>query len=322
MTPVVMASAAIALMLVVAGTGVTLLLVAARRRQAVLERRIERIVAILPGHAAKREGPSADSVIRRSRGDRFRLWGRVEARYPLIHLPTALPTAAGCGLAGGAAVVAVAWFLQVPFGWWTPALFAASGAAAAWLSLAWLQKRATAAFIAKFPELVDQIVRLSATGVPVLEAIAAVTERAPHPLRRILSMFTDYLAAGLDPDEAASAVSRRFRIPELIMFLAVVHLQRRSGGGVSAAFGNLSKTLRDRQQAGLKAKASTAQTRFTLLILAVLPFVLLGVQSYTSPDSVEMLFNTDTGTQLLRWGFALIAGGLYIARTIAANAVR
>jgi len=322
MTSVVMASAAIALMLALAGTGVTVMLVAGRRRQAVLDRRIERIVAVLPGHAAKREGSSEESVILQTRRDRFRLWAGIEARYPLIHVPTALPTAAGLGLTGGGAVVAAAWFLQVPFGWWTPVLFAASVAAVAWMSLSWLQKRTLGAFVAKFPELVDQIVRLSATGVPVIEATASVTEHAPHPVKPVLVMFTDYLAAGLDPEEAAGTVSRRFRIPELIMFLAVVRLQRRSGGGVSAAFSNLSKTLRDRRQAGLKAKASTAQTRFTLLILAVLPIALLGVQSFTSPDSVDMLFNTDTGTQLLRWGFALIAGGLYIARMIASNAVR
>ena len=322
MTPVVMASAAIALMLAVAGTGVTLLLVAARRQQAVLERRIERIVAVLPGHAATGDTPSEESVILRSRRGRFRLWGWIEAHYPLLHVPTALPTAAGLGLAGGGAVVATAWFLQAPFGWWTPALFGMSAVVATGLSLSALQKRALGAFVAKFPELVDQIVRLSATGVPVIEAVASVTEHAPHPVKPVLAMFTDYLAAGLDPEEAASTVSRRFRIPELIMFLAVVRLQRRSGGGVSAAFSNLSKTLRDRRQAGLKAKASTSQTRFTLLILAVLPFVLLGVQSQTSPGSIDLLFNTDTGTLLLRWGFALIAGGIYIARTIASNAVR
>ena len=322
MTPVVMGAAAIALMLIVAGTGATLLLVAARRRQTVLERRIERVVAVLPGHAAAREGPAEESVIRLSPRGRFRIWTWIAARYPLLHVPTALPTAAGLGLAGGGAVVAAAWILQVPFGWWTPVLFGASAAAAAWLSLSALQKRAMTAFVAKFPEVVDQIVRLSATGVPVIEAVPSVTEHAPHPVKPVLTMLADYLAAGLDPEEAASMVSRRFRVPDLIMFLAVVRLQRRSGGAVSAAFSNLSKTLRDRRQAGLKAKSSTAQTRFTLLILAVLPFVLVGIQSQTSPETVDMLFNTDTGTQLLRWGFALIAGGLYIARTIASNAVR
>lgn len=322
MTPVVMASAAIAVMLVLAGTGGTLLLVGGRRRQAALDGRIERIVAVLPEHAARREGPRDEDVILRSRRARVRLWAWLEATYPLLSGPADLPKAVGLGLLGGGAVVGAAWFLQVPFGWWTPALFGAASAAAAWMALAWLQQRAMVAFIAKFPELVDQIVRLSATGVPVVEAVASVTEHAPHPVKPVLTLFTDHVTAGVDVEEAAMTVSRRYRIAELIMFLAVVRLQRRSGGGVSAAFTNLSNTLRDRRQAGLKAKASTAQTRFTLLILAVLPFVLLGVQSLTSPDSIDMLFNTDTGTLLLRWGFALIAGGILIARTIAANAVR
>jgi Flp pilus assembly protein TadB len=315
-----LAAAAIAALALVTGAGLLVPLVAARRRQAVLDRRIGRIVALFPGRGETPEGGPDEALIMRSR--RRRLRPLIEARYPLVDPRTALPKAAAVGLAGAAAAAAACWLLRVPFGWWTPALLAVAGAAAAWLSLARFQRQAAEAFTAKFPELVDQIVRLSATGVPVVEAVGSVTEHAPHPVKPVLTEFSDQLTAGIDPDEAARTVARRFPIPELVMFLAVIRLQRRSGGGVSAAFSNLSKTLRDRRQTGLKAKASTAQTRFTLLILAVLPFVLLLAQNFTSPDSIDMLFNTDTGTLLLRWGFALIAGGLWVARSIAAGAVR
>ena len=321
MSPALVAAAAIAVLLAVAGTVAVVLLVAARRRQAVLERRIGRIVALFPGRGEAPEGGPDDALIVRSRRRR-RLRSLIEARYPLVDPRSALPKAVAFGLAGAAAMAAASWFLRVPFGWWTPVLLAGAGAVAAWLSLARFQRQATDAFAAKFPELVDQIVRLSATGVPVVEAVGSVTEHAPHPVKPVLTVFSDQLSAGIDPDEAARTVARRFPIPELVMFLAVIRLQRRSGGGVSAAFSNLSKTLRDRRQTGLKAKASTAQTRFTLLILAVLPFLLLLAQNFTSPDSIDMLFNTDTGTLLLRWGFALIAGGLWVARSIAAGAAR
>ena len=322
MTPVVMAAAGIGMMLIVGVAGTTLLLVTGHRRQAVLERRIRHVVAVLPKHAAMEESPAEDIVILRSPRTRNPLWAWIEARYPLIHAAKAVLGALGFGLLGGVAVVAAAWFLRFPFGWWTPVLLAGSGSTVAWLSLGWFQKRATATFVAKFPDTVDQIVRLSATGVPAVEAIASVTEHAPHPVKPVLTMFSDYMAAGLNPEEAASTVSGHFRIPELTLFLAVVRLQRRSGGGLTGAFSSLSKTLRDRRQAGLKAKASTAQTRFTLLILAGMPFALMGVQSYMSPASMDILFNSDAGTQLLRWGFALIAGGIYIARAIASGAVR
>lgn len=319
---VLAATAAIAVMLVMAGIGLTLVLVAARRRQAVLERRIRRVAAPLPGGAAREDDQPEDVAILRSRRNRGRLRSVIEARYPLIVVPTALPTAVGLGLLGGTAVVAALWFIRVPFGWWTPAVFAVAAVLAVALSLSRIQKRSLGTFVAKFPDMVDQIVRLSATGVPVVEAVASVTEHAPHPVKPVLTMFSDYLTAGIDPEEAGRAVSRHYRIPELTMFMAVIRLQRRSGGGVSTALSNLSNTLRERRQAGLKAHASTAQTRFTLLILAVLPFLLLLAQSYTSPGSIDTLFDTDVGALLLRWGFALIAVGLLAARAIAANAAR
>ena len=322
MSPALVAATAIAVLLAVTGTVVVVLLVAARRRQAVLERRIARIVALFPGRGEDLEGGPDEAIIVQSRRGRRRLRALIEARYPLVDPRTALPKAVAFGLVGAAAMAAASWLLRVPFGWWTPALLASAGAAAAWLSLGRFQRQAADAFAAKFPELVDHIVRLSATGVPVVEAVGSVTEHAPHPVKPVLTVFSDQLTAGIDPDEAARTVARRFPIPELVMFLAVIRLQRRSGGGVSAAFSNLSQTLRDRRQTGLKAKASTAQTRFTLLILAVLPFALLLIQNFTSPDSIDMLFNTDTGTLMLRWGFALIAGGLWVARSIAAGAAR
>ena len=322
MTPLTMAVAALAALLLLAGAGLIPVLVAALRRQRVLERRVARVAAAFPGHAAQTDSRQEDVLILRSQRDRGRIRGWIAASYPLIHAPSALPKAVGLGVVGGAAAVAASWFLRVPFDWWTPVIFAAAGAAASWLAMARLQKQAGDAFVEKFPELVDQIVRLSATGVPVVEAVASVTEHAPPAVKPVVTVFSDYLTAGIDPEEAARAVSKRFRVAELTMFMAVIRLQRRSGGGVTAAFSNLSQTLRDRRRAGLHAKAATAQTRFTLLILAALPFVLLGVQFYTSPGSIEILFETDVGTQLLRWGFALIAGGLYVARTIAANAAR
>ena len=323
MSPVVMAVAGtVALALVLAATGLILLLVGQRRRQKAFKRRLHTIAAPLTGNIAAPESVEEDAVVLRSQSNRWQLWDLLEARYPLLSAPATFPKALGIGLLGGAAGVAALWFLRVPFGWWTPPAGAVSGLVAAWLCFSWLQKRWMGEFVAKFPDTVDQIVRLSATGTPILEAVASVADHAPHPVKPVLGMYSDQLTAGIDADEAARAVSGRFRIPEVTIFMAVVRLQRRSGGGLSTAFSNLSNTLRERRQISLKAKASTAQTRFTLLILAVMPLILLGVQSYSQPKSVEILFGTDAGVQLLRWGVALIAGGIYAARAIAANATR
>ena len=80
--------------------------------------------------------------------------------------------------------------------------------------------------------------------------------------------------------------------------------------------------MRERRKLALKARASTAQTRLTLLVLAVVPAVVLLAQKFTAPESVEILFGTEQGVTLLRWGVALIVTGILVARGLAARAMR
>ena len=56
-------------------------------------------------------------------------------------------------------------------------------------------------------------------------------------------------------------------------------------------------------------------------MLAALPVVVLIGQKFTAPQSVDMLFGTDQGTSLLRWGAGLIVVGLLVARSLAARSV-
>ena len=135
-------------------------------------------------------------------------------------------------------------------------------------------------------------------------------------MKPILSGVRDRLIAGLSADIALQTVSENIRVAEFTLFAAVIRLQQRSGGGISAAFSNLATTLRERHGTALKVRAATAQTRLTLLILALLPVMVLLSQKFIAPQSVEILFNTEQGTTMLRWGTGIIVLGLLVARGI------
>ena len=164
--------------------------------------------------------------------------------------------------------------------------------------------------------------RLSGAGLPPLEALGKVAEDAQQPVKGVLEEVSDALLAGLDADTALGMVAGRVRLAEFTLFAAVIRLQRRAGGSISGAFSNLAKTLRARRTTALKAKASTAQTRLTLLVLMLMPPLVLGVQSMTSPQSVDLLFNSEDGKTLLQLGVGLIVVGLVVARQIAARGPR
>ena len=182
-----------------------------------------------------------------------------------------------------------------------------------------MQKRKEAEFIRQFPEVVDQIVRLARAGVPPLEAISVVAQDSPPPAGPALQEVCEGLNAGLDAETALSLTSRRIKLAEFTLFASVIRLQRRSGGGITASFSNLANTLRENRTIALKARASTAQTRLTLMVLTAMPALVLVGQSFISPESVDILFETDQGVFMLRLGIGMIVVGLLVARSIGAR---
>ena len=292
------------------------LLLGARTGDADLERRLRRAGAPLGGGAPVGEGESGASVFRRQRSrSRLRQW--IDRRFVMLENRRAFAKVAVLGLAAAAAVSVAATLMR--FGSFVPLLAPAAWLAGSWACLSIWDSRTRAAFVKHFPEIVDHVVRLTRAGLPAVEALSVVSEEAPEPVRGILRKVSDEISSGLDPEAVLRAAAGRLRISEFTLFSAALCMQRTTGGGISTALGNLSATLRARLELEMKAQASTAQTRITLWVLTAVPLVVVAAQSITNPQAMEMLFETDGGTTLLRWSVALIVLGLLIARGIAAR---
>ena len=290
-------------------------------RDKVLLRRMRRAAAPLAGSASAEMVAGVEESIFRSSENRSALtwlWRAIESRYPLLDARRAVPLAVGAGVAAAILCWFSIWFLKVPAGGLTLPLAGLAGVGGIWYGMRWQQERQELEFIGQFPEIVDQIVRLAGAGVPSLAAVSAVTEDASPPVQPVLRGVCDALLAGVDADTALRMAADRFRLAEFTMFAAVLRLQRRSGGGVSSAFANLAKTLRERRASVLKVRTSTAQSRITLFVLAMMPVVVLVAQKFITPASVDMLFGTEDGTFLLQVGTGLIVVGLLVARGLIA----
>ena len=311
-----------ALSAVLALTGLALVVRAVLRRDPEIRRRLAWAAAPLAPSSAD-AAPEAESIFRSdaSPSRLARAWERIGRWYPFVDARQGLPFALGAAAAGFGTCQVALWFLQIPAGWWSAPLGAGCALGAGWQAVRSLQARRVREFINRFPEVTDQIVRLAGAGVPPLEGIAAAAADSPAPVRQVLEEVRDGLLAGLDADTVLRQASERVRIPDFTLFTAVVRLQRRAGGGVTAALANISATLRERRAIAAKAHASTAQSRLTLVILMLMPPVVLVMQRFTNPGSVELLLGEE-GTGLLRWGVALIVAGLLIVRSLGARAVR
>lgn len=291
-------------------------------RASALKSRIQRVAAPMADDGDAPGAEIAQSVFRMER-KRAWLWDRIEARYPLLQGPRAVGVAGGVAAGVGMGLwVVMRLILQIPGGPWLTLGIVGGMAAGGYGTLVWLQAREAQKFTQQFPDVVDQLVQLSRTGMPPLEALSNMVPDLPPPTQGVLEAVRNGLAAGLDADRAMKTVAARVRIPEFTLFCAVLRLQRRAGGGVSEALGNLTGTLRERRKTALKAHSSTAQTRLTLVVLILLPIVVLAMQKFTSPETVDILFNTPDGLFVLRVGIGLIALGVGVAYLLIARGTR
>ncbi len=313
MSPLLMAAAAAGVFLA-AAVGV-LLWLGARSGDSDLERRLRRVAAALGGEGDG-DGDAKASVFRH-RPARSWLNDRIGRRFCMLEGRRAFPKAVGLGFLVAVATGVAAVFMQL--GTLVMILTPAAWVLGSWFVLRTWDASVRAEFIRRFPEIVDHVVRLTRAGLPAVEAISVVSEDAPEPVGRLLRQISDELSSGLDPEVVLRGTATRVRIPEFTLFSAALCLQRTAGGGISTALGNLSATLRARLELELKARSSTAQTRITLLVLSAVPVLVLAAQSFTNPQAIDMLLETEGGATLLRWGVGLILAGLLIARGIASR---
>ena len=290
-----------------------------RSEQQVLDRRMRRVAAPLSGEAVTDDSNVEISVIRQQRAKSW-LPDYLDQQFSMIDTRQTLPKAVGLGASG--ALVAGLGAVFAGFGWLSVLLVPAGGLGVSWAVLAKQDAKQRAKFLEFFPESVDHVVRLMRSGLPSVEAISVVAEEAPPPINGVMRDISEAVSAGLDPETVIRKTAAHVRIPEFTLFSAAVCLQMTTGGGISGALGNLSATLRNRYESGLKAKSATAQTRLTLIVISVVPIVVLGVQTFSNPQTIQTLFYTESGASLLRYGIGLIVVGILLARGLAARAMR
>jgi tight adherence protein B len=167
----------------------------------------------------------------------------------------------------GALLFAAAWGLGIPV-----------------LLLTVLAGRRRRKFEAQLPDAIDILVRSLKVGHPVGAAVKLVRREQSDPIGTEFGIVADEMTYGLDLETAMTNLSNRVGQQDLTLLVVAISIQSRSGGNLAEILGSLSKVIRDRQRMRLKAKALSAEGRFSALVLSILPFALFGLLSVIAPS--------------------------------------
>ncbi len=287
--------------------GVALLvltLAMARRRRKETE---QRLALVVRGPLQKQSASQASSKADRT-GTKIAALLMLSKEHPW-----ALETSPG-ELAVWAAVAAALTFALMKAVLGFPAAFAASSAAAAFilaprLALIREKKRIEKAFAAMFPDTVDTVARMLRAGLPVTSAFATAGQEAPSPVNGVFASMSGHMSIGMPLAEALRLASRQITLPDFRFFAVAVLLQQSAGGNLVSTLEMLALIMRKRRAVQLKARAVTAEVRFSAYVLGALPFVTSAALLVISPGYLTPLFTDPRGHVILSFA----AGGLILS---------
>lgn len=167
-------------------------------------------------------------------------------------------------------------------------------------------------FMKQLPDALDTIIRGIRSGLPVVECIATAGQESPEPIGPHFRAVSERVQLGETLDSALWRVARVIGRPEVDFFAVTIAIQAETGGSLAEALGNLSELLRRREHMKLKIKAISSEAKASALIIGALPFVMLGLLLFVSPEYVMPLFTDPRGQVMLGCALGSIGFGAYV----------
>ena len=169
-------------------------------------------------------------------------------------------------------------------------------------------------FVRQLPDAIDAIIRSLSAGSDINQALSIISNNFPNPIRDEFRQMSKQIKLGVPFREVIDGFRRRLRIPEVHYLAIALIVHRDTGGQLVKILEQLSQIMRKRFALSLKLKALTAESRFTAVFLACLPFVFISIRYYIDPQSMNFFLHDPIGLFLFKTCLALIITGLILLR--------
>ncbi|MFT5289087.1 MAG: tight adherence protein B [Planctomycetota bacterium] len=165
----------------------------------------------------------------------------------------------------------------------------------------------------QLPGTVRKLSSSVGSGLSLAQAIERTAVRAPAPIRTEFYVISSYWKMGADFATSIEEAKRRLGLPNFTLFASAIVVNQRMGGNVTATLDRLASSLESIASMQRDVHAATSEGRMNIKVLAVAPFLMLGLTSFMDREAVVMLFTTFVGQLVLGFCFSLTAIGTWWA---------
>lgn len=125
--------------------------------------------------------------------------------------------------------------------------------------------------IEQLPSFLENVMRVMAAGNTLEESLAAAAREAPEPIGLLFATIVRQVRLGANVETVLADAADTHQLRDLKVVALAAAINRKYGGSLRQVLKSLIAVIRTRASAARELQALTAETRFSALVLAMIP---------------------------------------------------
>lgn len=172
--------------------------------------------------------------------------------------------------------------------------------------------RRRALIVTQLPGFLEAAMRVLQAGNTFEEAISAAAAESPNPLKPLFQSVGRQVRLGAPIDQVLSETAQIHQMRDLRVIALAATINRKYGGSLRNILRSLIAAIRSRDSAARELRALTAETRFSAVVLAVVPALITTYIYLQNRTYYADMWATTGGRLVLILGVSLQIIGVFV----------
>lgn len=198
------------------------------------------------------------------------------------------------------------------FGWFVGLVTLAVIVAFGW---AYLTRRAAhrrARILEQMPAFLEAAIRVLSAGNTLEESVAAAARESPEPIRPLFVSVGRQVRLGAPIEAVLMETAEIHQIRDIKVMALAAAINRKFGGSLRNILRSLIQTIRSRDAAARELRALTAETRFSAMVLSIIPVSLTLYILAQNPGYYTQMWADTGGRALLVVSILMQVAGIFV----------
>lgn len=181
-----------------------------------------------------------------------------------------------------------------------------------WFILTQRAARRRRKIIEQLPAFLESTIRVLAAGNTLDEALSSASREAPEPIKPLFVSVGRQVRLGAPLEAVLMQLGEIHQLQDLKVMALAASINRKFGGSLRNVLRSLIGGIRSRENAARELRALTAETRFSALVLAIIPILLMVYIVWQNPGYYTQMWTDHKGRILLCSALGLQVTGMLV----------